>query len=84
MLKFQGLAKHFIQTKAHEKDNYNIIILERNPDIPKTKIERDSNSTQIEARHCLATNVLRIKQGIEHYRIKFSPIEFPSAISIQV
>ena len=77
MLKFQGLAKHFVQAKVH-RDNYDII-LERNPDIPKTKIERDLNSTRIEARHLLAKSALRIKKGIEHYSVAHSPVGFPTA-----
>ena len=42
MLKFQELVQYFIQAKVH-RHNYDII-LEHNPDIPKTKIERDLNS----------------------------------------
>ena len=77
MLKFQGLAKHFVQAKVH-RDNYDII-LERNPNIPKTKIQRDLNSTRIEARHLLAKSAMRIKKGIEHYSVAHSPVGFPTA-----
>ena len=45
--------------------------------MPSTAIERDLNSTRIEARHRLMKSSLRVQKGIQYYSMKFRPLDFP-------
>ena len=76
MQKFQDVAKHFISNPGN-RENYDIILETHKDEVPSTAIERDLNSTRIEARHKLVKSSLRVQKGIQYYSMKFRPIDFP-------
>lgn len=70
MQKLRDQAKHFHSSHTH-RVNYEAI-LEANPDLPKTSIERDLNQTRMSSQYNLVRSSLRLKRSVQMYFLRYN------------
>ena len=63
--KLRNQTKHFINSHTH-RNRYNAI-LDANPDLPRTSIERDLSTTRMSSTYNLVRSTLRLKRALGIY-----------------